>query len=97
MLDVLDKALERRGPRFVRYADDCDIYVRTRRAGERVKAGVTRFLGRRLKLTVNAAKSALDAPSRRKFLGFSVTSGQEPRRRIAPRRPWPASRSGSGS
>lgn len=84
MLDVLDKELEKRGHRFVRYADDCNIYVQSRRAGERVIAGVTQFLERRLKLTVNTAKSAVDAPSRRKFLGFSFTNGVQPKRRIAP-------------
>jgi RNA-directed DNA polymerase len=84
MLDVLDKELERRGHRFVRYADDCNIYVRSRRAGERVMAGLTRFLARRLKLTVNAAKSAVAPAMRRKFLGFSFTSGSQPKRRIAP-------------
>jgi RNA-directed DNA polymerase len=84
MLDVLDQELERRGHRFVRYADDCNIYVRSQRAGERVMASVTRFLARRLKLTVNTEKSAVAPPSRRKFLGFSFTSGREPRRRIAP-------------
>lgn len=84
MLDVLDRELERRGHRFARYADDCNIYVRSRRAGERVMATVQRFLARRLKLKVNAAKSAVDRPSRRRFLGFSFTAGKEPRRRIAP-------------
>src|SRR5215207_8977159 len=62
----------------------CNIYVRSQRAGERVMASVTRFLARRLKLTVNTAKSAVAPPSRRKFLGFSFTSGRAPRRRIAP-------------
>lgn len=85
MLDVLDKELERRGHRFVRYADDCNIYVRSRRAGERVMAGVRRFLARRLKLVVNMAKSAVDRPVRRSFLGFSFTVGPWPRRRIAPK------------
>ena len=84
MLDLLDRELEKRGHRFVRYADDCNIYVRSRRAGERVMAGVTRFLERRLKLTVNRAKSAVARPVERKFLGFSFTIGSEPRRRIAP-------------
>jgi RNA-directed DNA polymerase len=84
LLDVLDRELERRGHRFVRYADDCNIYVRSRRAGQRVMASLEQFLARRLKLRVNAAKSAVDLPSRRKFLGFSVTAGKEPRRRIAP-------------
>ena len=84
MLDVLDKELERRGHRFVRYADDCNIYVQSRRAGERVMASVEQFLTRRLKLKVNAAKSAVARPSARKFLGFSFTSETTPRRRIAP-------------
>ena len=84
MLDVLDKELEKRGHRFVRYADDCNIYARSRRAGERVMASVTRFLARRLKLTVNADKSAVDRPAARAFLGLSFTSGPEVKRRIAP-------------
>jgi RNA-directed DNA polymerase len=84
MLDVLDKELEKRGHRFVRYADDCNIYVRSQRAGERVMAGIERFLEKRLKLKVNTAKSAVAEPSVRKFLGFSFTGGREPRRRIAP-------------
>ena len=84
MLDVLDKELEKRGHRFVRYADDCNIYVRSQRAGERVMAGIERFLAKRLRLKVNNAKSAVTKPSVRKFLGFSFTSGNEPRRRIAP-------------
>ena len=71
MLDVLDKELERRGHRFARYADDCNIYVRSPRAGERVMASVTQFLERRLKLRVNTAKSAVASPAERKFLGFS--------------------------
>jgi RNA-directed DNA polymerase len=84
MLDVLDKELEKRGHRFVRYADDCNIYVRSQRAGERVMAGIERFLAKRLRLKVNKAKSAVAKPSVRKFLGFSFTGGSEPRRRIAP-------------
>ncbi len=84
MLDVLDKELEKRGHRFVRYADDCNIYVRSQRAGERVMAGIEKFLAKRLKLKVNKAKSAVAKPSVRKFLGFSYTGGREPRRRIAP-------------
>ncbi|MGY2987781.1 RNA-directed DNA polymerase [Bradyrhizobium sp. USDA 4501] len=84
MLDVLDRELERRGHRFVRYADDCNIYVRSRKAGERVLAGIERFLEKRLKLKVNKAKSAVAKPSVRKFLGFSFIGGKEPRRRIAP-------------
>ncbi|WP_269087771.1 reverse transcriptase domain-containing protein, partial [Mycobacteroides abscessus] len=84
MLDVLDQELEKRGHRFVRYADDCNIYVRSQQAGERVMAGTERFLAKRLKLKVNRAKSAVAKPSARKFLGFSFTGGREPRRRIAP-------------
>src|ERR1700694_5491723 len=84
MLDVLDKELEKRGHHFVRYADDCNIYVRSQRAGERVMASIERFLAKRLRLKVNKAKSAVAKPSVRKFLGFSYTSGREPRRRIAP-------------
>jgi RNA-directed DNA polymerase len=84
MLDVLDKELEKRGHRFVRYADDCNIYVRSQKAGERVMAGIEKFLAKRLKLKVNKAKSAVAKPSARKFLGFSFTGGKEPRRRIAP-------------
>ena len=83
MLDELDRELERRGHRFVRYADDCNIYVRSRRAGERVMASVAGFLARRLKLRLNPAKSAVADPWQRTFLGFSFTSGT-PRRRIAP-------------
>src|ERR1700676_2712204 len=74
MLDVLDKELEKRGHRFVRYADDCNIYVRSQKAGERVMAGIEKFLAKRLKLKVNKAKSAVAKPSARKFLGFSFTS-----------------------
>jgi RNA-directed DNA polymerase len=84
MLDVLDRELEKRGHRFVRYADDCNIYVRSQRAGERVMASIEQFLTRRLKLRVNKAKSAVAKPSVRKFLGFSFTGGEWPRRRIAP-------------
>jgi RNA-directed DNA polymerase len=71
LLDDLDKELEQRGHRFVRYADDCNVYVGSRRAGERVKKSMTRYLGDRLSLTVNEAKSAVDRPWKRKFLGFS--------------------------
>jgi RNA-directed DNA polymerase len=84
MLDVLDKELEKRGHRFVRYADDCNIYVRSQRAGERVMTGIEKFLAKRLKLKVNRAKSAVAKPGVRKFLGFSFTSEEQPRRRIAP-------------
>lgn len=83
LLDELDKELERRGHRFVRYADDCNIYVRSERAGERVMAGTKRFLERRLRLKVNEQKSAVGKPSERKFLGYSFTSEAAPRRKIA--------------
>jgi len=84
MLTVLDRELEKRGHRFVRYADDCNIYVRSERAGQRVMEGITRFLGRKLKLKVNPMKSAVDKVSRRKFLGFSFSPGERVKRRIAP-------------
>lgn len=85
MLDDLDRELTRRGLRFVRYADDCNIYVRSRRAGERVMASVCRFITGKLKLKVNQAKSAVARPWDRKFLGFSFTAHREPKRRIAPK------------
>ena len=73
LLDLPDKELEKRGHKFCRFADDCNIYVRSRRAGNRVMASLTRFLDRRLKLKINVAKSAVDRPWNRKFLGFSFT------------------------
>jgi RNA-directed DNA polymerase len=72
MLDDLDKELEQRGHRFVRYADDCNIYVKSQRAGERVMESVRRFLEQKLKLKVNEKKSKVDRPARRKFLGFRL-------------------------
>src|SRR5580693_1317438 len=84
VLDELDRELERRGHRFVRYADDCNIYVRSERAGQRVMESILRFITQRLKLKVNEAKSAVARPQDRKFLGFSFTSGSEVRRVIAP-------------
>jgi len=83
LLDELDKELEKRGHRFVRYADDCNIYVRSARAGARVLASVTRYLKRKLKLVVHAAKSAVDRPWRRTFLGFSFTARQPNRRQVS--------------
>src|SRR5271166_1192505 len=74
LLDDLDKELERRGHRFCRYADDCNIYVRSQAAGERVMASVTSFLEDRLRLKVNEAKSAVARPEERKFLGFSIAN-----------------------
>lgn len=85
VLDELDRELERRGHRFVRYADDSNIYVRSQRAGERVLESITRFLTTKLKLKVNQAKSAVAQPKQRKFLGFSFTGGKDARRRIAPK------------
>jgi len=85
MLDDLDRELERRGLRFVRYADDSNIYVRSRRAGERVMRSITRFITEKLKLKVNQEKSAVARPAERKFLGFSFTSGKPLKRRIAPK------------
>src|SRR5512139_2817462 len=85
VLDELDRELERRGLRFARYADDSNIYVRSRRAGERVMASITRFLTTKLKLKVNEQKSAMAQPWERKFLGFSFTFEESPRRRIAPK------------
>jgi len=85
VLDELDRELERRGHRFVRYADDCNIYVRSPRAGERVMESITRFITERLKLRVNSEKSAVALPQERKFLGFSFTGQAEPKRRIAPK------------
>jgi RNA-directed DNA polymerase len=85
VLDELDKELEKRGHKFVRYADDCNIYVKTPRAGERVMRSISSFITRRLKLKVNQEKSAVDRPSRRKFLGYSFMNSKEPRLRISPR------------
>jgi RNA-directed DNA polymerase len=84
VLDELDRELERRGHRFVRYADDSNIYVRSERAGHRVMESVTRFITQRLKLKVNETKSAVARPQQRKFLGFSVTTGPDVKRVIAP-------------
>lgn len=71
VLDELDRELEKRGHRFVRYADDCNIYVASQRAAERVKASITRYIEKKLRLKVNEAKSAVDLATRRQFLGFS--------------------------
>jgi len=85
VLDELDRELERRGHRFVRYADDCNIYVRSERAGQRVMESITRFITQRLKLKVNQTKSAVARPQERKFLGFSFSTGPEVKRVIAPK------------
>jgi hypothetical protein len=84
LLTGLDRELERRGHAFCRYADDCNVYVRSQAAGERVMASITGFLADVLKLTVNAAKSAVARPWERKFLGYSLTWHHAPRLRIAP-------------
>jgi len=83
LLDDLDQELERRGHTFCRYADDCNIYVRSKRAGERVLASVTKFLAQRLRLQVNRTKSAVERPWQRKFLGYSMTFHQQPRLKVA--------------
>jgi len=85
VLDELDRELESRGHRFVRYADDCNIYVRSERAGQRVMESITRFITQKLKLKVNEAKSAVARPQERKFLGFSFTTGPDIKRMIAPK------------
>ena len=85
VLDKLDRELERRGHHFVRYADDCNIYVRSERAGQRVMDSITLFITQKLKLKVNEAKSAVARPQERKFLGFSFSAGPEVKRVIAPK------------
>ena len=84
LLDDLDKEIERRGLRFCRYADDCNIYVKTKRAGEHVKQSITKYLEKKLKLKVNEAKSAVDHPWRRKYLGFSFYLQYGAKIRMAP-------------
>jgi len=83
VLDELDKELEKRGHKFVRYADDCNIYVKSKRAGERTIASVQRFVEGTLRLKVNESKSAVDRPWNRKFLGFSFSHHKEPKVRVA--------------
>ena len=85
VLDELDRELECRGHRFVRYADDCNVYVSSERAGQRVMESVTRFITQKLKLKVNETKSAVARPQERKFLGFSFSPGPEVKRVIAPK------------
>lgn len=84
LLDDLDKELTKRGLRFVRYADDCNIFVASKRAGERVMESVTRFVEGKLKLKVNREKSAVDRPWNRKFLGFSFLWDKKATIRLAP-------------
>lgn len=83
LLDELDKELERRGHRFARYADDCNVYVRSEAAGERVMASLERFLSKRLRLRINRDKSAVARPWNRKFLGYSVTTHKEPKLKVS--------------
>ncbi len=85
VLDEFDRELERRGLRFARYADDCNIYVRSERAGQRVMKSIARFITKKLKLKVNEAKSAVARPQERKFLGFSFRGGPQVKRIIAPK------------
>ncbi|MBM3271583.1 MAG: group II intron reverse transcriptase/maturase [Candidatus Sericytochromatia bacterium] len=84
LLDDLDKELERRGHRFVRYADDCNVYVKSKAAGDRVMASLERFLAKRLRLKVNRDKSAVARPWQRKFLGYTVTVNRQPKLKVAP-------------
>jgi Reverse transcriptase (RNA-dependent DNA polymerase)/Group II intron, maturase-specific domain len=101
--DELDRELERRGHRFVRYADDCNIYFRSERAGQRVMESTTHFITYKLKLKVNESKSSVARPQERKFLGFSFTVGPDVKRIIAPkalerfkRRAWGITRRAKG-
>ena len=84
MLDDLDKELERRGHRFCRYADDCNLYVKSKAAGERVTESITRFLEKRLRLKVNREKSAVDRPWKRDFLGYTMTWHRQPKLKVSP-------------
>ena len=103
LLDELDKELERRGHRYARYADDCNVYVRSKKAGERVMSSLKDFLAQRLRLKLNEEKSTVDRPWRRKFLGYSMTNHLAPRLKVAPQslrrlkmKLWPVVRSGKG-
>jgi RNA-directed DNA polymerase len=84
LLDELDKDLERRGHRYVRYADDCNVFVRSQAAGERVMTSLEAFLCKRLRLKVNREKSAVARPWERKFLGYSFTSNLKPKLKVSP-------------
>jgi RNA-directed DNA polymerase len=85
LLDELDKELEQRGHRFVRYADDCNVYVRSEEAGKRVMASLERFLAKRLRLKINRDKSAVARPAERKFLGYTVSRHKKPTLKVAPK------------
>jgi RNA-directed DNA polymerase len=84
LLDDLDKELEKRGHTFCRYADDCNTYVKSKRAGQRMLASITRYLANKLKLKVNSEKSAVARPWDRKFLGYSMSFHRQPRLKVAP-------------
>ena len=84
LLDDLDKELERRGHRFCRYADDCNVYVKSKAAGDRVMESIARFLGKRLRLMMNRDKSAVDRPWNRKFLGYTMTPHRRPKLKVSP-------------
>jgi RNA-directed DNA polymerase len=84
LLDELDKELEQRGHKFCRYADDCNIYVRSKAAGERVMKSVSKYLSERLRLKVNVEKSAVARVWERKFLGYTMTWHKQPRLKVAP-------------
>jgi RNA-directed DNA polymerase len=84
LLTDLDRELEKRELSFCRYADDCNIYVNSKRSGQRIMGGIKTFLTKRFKLTVNVAKSAVARPWQRKFLGYSVTHNKQTKIRIAP-------------
>lgn len=83
LLDELDKEIEKRGHGFCRYADDCNVYVKSKRAGERVMSSLTRYLQQELKLKINREKSAVDSPWKRKFLGYGMTHHRRPRLKVA--------------
>ncbi|MDQ1278723.1 MAG: RNA-directed polymerase [Thermodesulfobacteriota bacterium] len=83
LLDGLDKELERRGHKFCRYADDANVYIATRKSGERVMVAISNYLTRRLKLTVNRNKSTVDRPWERTFLSYSMTWHRKPRLTVA--------------
>lgn len=83
LLDELDKELEKRGHKHLRYADDCNIYVRSKAAGERVLKSISRYVEERLKLRINVEKSAVARPWERKFLGYTVTKHQETRLKVS--------------
>ena len=84
LLDDLDKELERRGHRFCRYADDCNVYVKSKAAGDRVMESIARFLEKRLRLKINRDKSAVDRPWSRKFLGYTMTPHDRPKLKVSP-------------